>query len=59
MNITIKQLTPVLAVDFFDFFDNRAFTDRAGAYCYCTWFHVNCTIEDHYGGGQCAVKRRS
>ena len=56
MNITIKKLTPELCADYFDFFDNRAFSDRGGAYCYCTWFHVTCTVEEHYGAGRDAMK---
>jgi GNAT superfamily N-acetyltransferase len=36
MNYMIKALTPELAVDFFDFFDNRAFTDNSPMQpCYC------------------------
>jgi hypothetical protein len=27
MDITIKSLTPDLSADYFDFFENRAFTD--------------------------------
>lgn len=52
MNITIKPLTPELAADFFDFFDNRAFTDRNGAFCYCIWFHCDCSIDEHYKSGK-------
>ncbi len=36
MNYIIKALTPELAMDFFDFFDNRAFTDNSPMQpCYC------------------------
>lgn len=36
MNIEIKPLTPALVADFFDFFDNRAFTDNSPMQpCYC------------------------
>lgn len=36
MNITIKPLSPELVDDFFDFFDNRAFTDNSPMRpCYC------------------------
>lgn len=42
MNLEIKPLTPELAADFFDFFDNRAFTDHAEwSFCYCTYFHID------------------
>lgn len=41
-NIEIKPLTPVLATDYFDFFDNRAFSDNTEwSCCYCTYFHMN------------------
>lgn len=56
MHITIKPLTPNLAADFFDFFDNRAFTDRSGAFCYCTWFHCDCSIDEHYKPGKEAMR---
>ena len=35
MNITIKPLTPDLSDDYFDFFENRAFTDDTPYRCYC------------------------
>lgn len=35
MNLTIKQLTPELVDDYFDFFENRAFTDDPPYRCYC------------------------
>ena len=35
MNLTIKPLTPELAADYFDFFENRAFTDDSPYRCYC------------------------
>lgn len=36
MSLTIKLLTPELAADFFDFFDNRAFADNSPMQpCYC------------------------
>ncbi|MHB8963490.1 MAG: GNAT family N-acetyltransferase [Saccharofermentanales bacterium] len=42
MNIEIKPLTPALADDYFDFFDNRAFTDHSEwSCCYCTYFHFD------------------
>jgi GNAT superfamily N-acetyltransferase len=40
MNIVIKTLTPVLAADFFDFFDNRAFTDDSPYRCYCQIYQM-------------------
>jgi GNAT superfamily N-acetyltransferase len=39
MRIAIKPLTPDLADDYFDFFDNRAFSDNSPeGPCYCTRF---------------------
>lgn len=35
MNIIIKPLTPELSADYFDFFENRAFTDDTPYRCYC------------------------
>jgi GNAT superfamily N-acetyltransferase len=36
MNLSIKPFTPDLAADFFDFFDNRAFSDNSPFRpCYC------------------------
>jgi len=40
MNITIKPLTPDLAADYFDFFENRAFTDDSPYRCYCQVFQM-------------------
>ncbi len=40
MNITIKPLTPGLSVDYFDFFENRAFTDNSPYRCYCQVFQM-------------------
>lgn len=41
MNFEIKPLTPELAADFFDFFDNRAFSDNSQeGPCYCTRFQM-------------------
>ena len=59
MNIVIKKLTTDLADDFFDFFDNRAFSDRKGAFCYCTWFHFDCSIEEYYKCGQNAMRNQA
>ncbi len=41
MNLTIKPLTPELATDFFDFFDNRAFTDNSPYRCYCQVYQMS------------------
>jgi len=35
MDIEIRKLTPELAADYFDFFENRAFTDNSPYRCYC------------------------
>lgn len=41
MNLEIKPLTPELAADFFDFFDNRAFSyNSPEGPCYCTRFQM-------------------
>lgn len=40
MNITIKPLTPGLSVDYFDFFENRAFTDDSPYRCYCQMYQM-------------------
>ena len=41
MNLTIKPLTESNLADFFDFFDNRAFSDGSPyAPCYCNCFHL-------------------
>ena len=59
MTIEIRKLTPDLADDFFDFFDYRAFSDRKGAFCYCTWFHFDCSIEEHYKYGKDAMRNQA
>lgn len=41
MNITIKPLTPELAADYFDFFENRAFTDDSPYRCYCQAYQMS------------------
>jgi GNAT superfamily N-acetyltransferase len=63
-NITIKPLSPELAADYFDFFDNRAFSDNAEwSCCYCTYFHMNEESEREVGdavkadGGKDALRR--
>lgn len=40
MKIEIKQLTPELIDDYFDFFDNRAFTDDSPYRCYCQLYQM-------------------
>jgi GNAT superfamily N-acetyltransferase len=40
MNITVKPLTPELSADYFDFFENRAFTDNSPYRCYCQLFQM-------------------
>ena len=40
MDITIKPLSPELADDFFDFFENRAFTDDSPYRCYCQVYQM-------------------
>lgn len=57
--ITIKALSPDLEKDYFDFFDNRAFSDGSPYYpCYCNAFNMNAdeieAMRDQakqYGGG--------
>ena len=42
MEYVIKSLTPDLAEDYFDFFDNRAFSDGSPFYpCYCNAFNLS------------------
>ncbi len=41
MNITIKPLTPELSSDYFDFFENRAFTDDSPYRCYCQMYQMS------------------
>ena len=41
MDITIKPLVPELAADYFDFFENRAFTDDSPYRCYCQMFQMS------------------
>jgi len=40
MDIEIRKLTPELASDFFEFFDNRAFTDDSPYRCYCQVYQM-------------------
>lgn len=41
MNLSIKPLTPDLAADYFDFFENRAFTDDSPYRCYCHVYQMS------------------
>jgi GNAT superfamily N-acetyltransferase len=41
MNLTIRPLTPDLAADYFDFFENRAFTDDSPYRCYCQVYQMS------------------
>lgn len=61
MDITIKPLTKELTADYFDFFNNRAFTDNPpweGCYCICwqmTKEEEKIQLHDQveaYGGGE-------
>lgn len=40
MDLSIKSLTPQLAGDYFDFFENRAFTDDSPYRCYCQIYQM-------------------
>lgn len=40
MNSIIKPLTPELSADYFDFFENRAFTDDSPYRCYCQVYQM-------------------
>jgi len=40
MELLIKPLTPDLSADFFDFFENRAFTDNPPYRCYCQMYQM-------------------
>lgn len=40
--LVIKPLTPDLAADYYDFHENRAFSDHPEwSHCYCFWFHMS------------------
>jgi hypothetical protein len=41
MTLTIKPLTPELSGEYFDFFENRAFTDDSPYRCYCQVFQMS------------------
>lgn len=41
MELTIRPLMPELAGDYFDFFENRAFTDDSPYRCYCQMYQLS------------------
>ena len=42
MNLIIRRMAPSFAEDYFDFFDNRAFTDHSPYYpCYCNFLNMS------------------
>ena len=41
MKITVKPLTPELSADYFDFFENRMFTDDSPHGCYCQMYQIS------------------
>ena len=41
MAIIIRPLMPELSEDYFDFFENRAFTDDSPYRCYCQVFQMS------------------
>jgi GNAT superfamily N-acetyltransferase len=41
MNLTVKRLTSDLADDYFDFFENLAFTDDSPYRCYCQIYKMD------------------
>ncbi len=41
MEIVIKKLTSELLVDYFDFFETRAFTDESPYRCYCQMYQMS------------------
>ena len=63
--ITIKALSPELENDYFDFFDNRAFSDGSPYYpCYCNAFNMSVDeivkmreLAQQYGDGTEGWKR--
>jgi len=57
--IEIVKLTEKNIADYFDFFDNRAFSDRKGVFCYCTWFHCDCSLEKHYEQGKISMREQT
>lgn len=65
MKIVIKPINHALSDDYFEFFDNKAFSDHAEwSCCYCTFFHMDKAkeqcVEDKVradGGGEAALRR--
>ena len=58
MSIHIEKLTPERKADFFDFFDNRAFTDHSEwAGCYCLESHLRSENDIEYRADGIAVRR--
>ena len=63
--ITIKALSPEMEDDYFDFFDNRAFSDGSPYYpCYCNAFNMSVgeienmrELAKQFGGGTEGWKR--
>jgi GNAT superfamily N-acetyltransferase len=50
-NIEIKALSPQLVNDYFDFFDNVAFSDHEDwSWCYCTYYHFDESVEKRLDG---------
>jgi GNAT superfamily N-acetyltransferase len=41
IEIIIKKLTPELSIDYFDFFETRAFTDESPYRCYCQMYQMS------------------
>lgn len=41
MDLIIKELTPELSIDYFDFFETRAFTDESPYRCYCQIYQMS------------------
>lgn len=41
MEIIIKELKPELSIDYFDFFETRAFTDESPYRCYCQMYQMS------------------
>ena len=66
MNLRIERMSPALAADYFDFFDNRAFSDGSPyGPCYCCAFQMTkAQIEDEFfaagralGGGREGMRK--
>lgn len=50
MKVETKALTPALCADYFDFFENRAFTDDTPYRCYCQGYQMSkAQYEEAYG----------